>query len=78
MYFTTNIVVVPLEEDQELAAMKVEEDVVAMILRASEPGHPSMPTELDSDEEDETVVWVEEKTKSKAKATRRSNRLRGP
>ena len=50
-----------------------EEDAVAMIVRAPEPGSRSMPIEVDSGEEEETVV--QEKTKTKA--TRRSNRLQG-
>ena len=68
VYFTTNSVVAPLEEDQEPpVAMEVEED--------AKPRHRSLIIELDSGEEDETKMT---KTKSKAKATRRSNRLRGP
>ncbi|KAE8818227.1 Chitinase domain-containing protein 1 [Hordeum vulgare] len=38
VYFTTNIVVVPLEEDQEPVAMVVEEDGMRMIARAPMPG----------------------------------------
>ncbi|XBH71273.1 hypothetical protein VPH35_098747 [Triticum aestivum] len=64
VYFTTNIV--PMEGE--------EEDAVAMIARASEPGNQSMPIEVDSSGEEETVV--QEKTNTKA--TRRSNRLQGP
>ncbi|KAE8808411.1 Acyl-CoA-binding domain-containing protein 4 [Hordeum vulgare] len=78
VYFATNTVVVPLEDDQEPVALEVEEDAVAMIVRAPEPGHRSMPIELDSDEELETVVRVEEKIKTEAKVTRHSNRLQGP
>ncbi|KAE8791002.1 hypothetical protein D1007_34651 [Hordeum vulgare] len=49
LYFTTNIVVVLLEEDQEpVDSEVVEEVVVTMIVRAPEPGHRSMPIELDS------------------------------
>ncbi|KAE8769164.1 hypothetical protein D1007_59302 [Hordeum vulgare] len=39
VYFTTNTVVVPLEEDQEPVAMEVEEDAMVMIVRAPDPGH---------------------------------------
>ncbi|KAE8777240.1 Chitinase domain-containing protein 1 [Hordeum vulgare] len=65
VYFTTNTLVVSLEEDQEQVAMKVEEDGV--------PGHRSLIIERDSAKEEGM-----DKTKTKAKATRRSNRLRGP
>ena len=64
VYFTTNTV--PTEGE--------EEDAVLTIVRAPEPGNRSMPIEVDSGEEEETVV--QEKTKTEA--TRRSNRLQGP
>ncbi|KAE8772467.1 Chitinase domain-containing protein 1 [Hordeum vulgare] len=79
LYFTTNTVVVTLEEDQERVTMKVEEeDAMAMVVMVPKPGHRSMPIELDFDDEEETMAQVEEKTKTKAKTTRRCNRLQGP
>lgn len=74
-YFTLGTVVA-VEEEQEAVAMEVEEEVVVvMVVRAPEPGQRSMPIDLDSGEEEETVVQLEEKTK--AKDTRSSNRLLG-
>ncbi|KAI4991232.1 hypothetical protein ZWY2020_039603 [Hordeum vulgare] len=78
VYFTTKTVMMPLEEDQRADTMEVEEeDAMAIIVRAPEPGERSMPIKLDTGEEEETVVHFEEKTKTNAKATRRSNRLQG-
>ncbi|KAE8788883.1 hypothetical protein D1007_37002 [Hordeum vulgare] len=63
LYFTTQTVVVTLEEDQEEVAKEVEEeDVVTMIVTALEQGHRIMTILLDSGEEEETMVHVEEKT----------------
>lgn len=65
--------VVPLEEDQESIGMEVEEDAVDMIVRVPVPGHRSMIIELDFGNKEEM-----DKTKTKAKATHRSNHLWGP
>ena len=74
-YFTSGTVVA-VEEEQEVVAMEVEEEVaVTMVVRAPEPGHRTMPIDLDSGEEEETVVQLEEK--NKGKGTRRSNYLQG-
>ena len=62
VYFTTTV---PTEGE--------EEDAVAMIVRAPEPRNRRMPIEVDSGEEEETMV--QEKTKTKP--TRRSNCLQG-
>ncbi|KAE8776301.1 hypothetical protein D1007_51059 [Hordeum vulgare] len=60
VYFTTRIVGL-LEEEQETVPMEVEEEgAMAMDVRALEPGHRSMPIELDSGEEEETMVELEE------------------
>ena len=75
MYFTIGTVVV-VKEEQEVVAMEVEEEVaVAMVARAPEPGHRSMPIDLASGEQEETVVQLE--GKNKGKGTRRSKRLQG-
>uniref|UniRef100_N1QT32 Uncharacterized protein n=1 Tax=Aegilops tauschii TaxID=37682 RepID=N1QT32_AEGTA len=66
--------VVTVEDEEEAVAMEVEE-AVAMDVRAPEPGHRSMPIDLDSGEKRETVV--QHKDKKKAKGTRRSNCLQG-
>jgi hypothetical protein len=52
-----------------------EEEAVEMVVRAPEPGHRTLPIDLDSGEDDKTVVQPEDK--NKAKGTRRSNRLQG-
>jgi hypothetical protein len=52
-----------------------EEEAVEMVVRVPEPCHQTLPIDLDSGEDDETVVQLEDK--NKAKATRRSNHLKG-
>ncbi|XBI92926.1 hypothetical protein VPH35_029886 [Triticum aestivum] len=74
-YFTTRIVVA-VEEGQEAVAREVEEEVaMTMIVRATKPERRSMPVDLDSGEEEETVVQPEEK--NMGNGTRRSKRLEG-
>ncbi|KAE8798552.1 hypothetical protein D1007_26229 [Hordeum vulgare] len=75
VYFTTRTLG-PLEEEQEMMALNVkEEDAVVMVVRALQPGHRSMPIELNSSKEEQMMVQVEEK--NKAKVTHHSNRLQG-
>lgn len=48
---------------------------MAMVVRASKRGYRSMLIDVDSYEEEETMVQLNEK--NKAKGTHRSNRLQG-